>query len=251
MSGCSLSKVRFAAMATASLIVRTVRRGEEAEEEKEEEEGQDFSTFRVLFFFFFPLKNDFSSVIGKRVQRLDHPALVQQLSYCSTQLDYQGVHQAHHHHTHTGWRKMDRDSPFADPDRPNRTPPPPSSSLKASIFEHSRIVHPSTSVYRSTSRPRQDDIREESYHESVQLSAASLPGGSSSRHPVVESSARFEIMMTERMEKSKSPRISFPTKSSVSSLAILATRPDRLLAARADRADVARIPRTLVPEHPP
>ncbi len=60
---------------------------------------------------------------------------------------------------------MDRDSPFADPDRPEPLPPPSTSSLKASIFEQSRIVHPSTSLYRSTSRTRHDDIREESYHE--------------------------------------------------------------------------------------
>ncbi|CBQ69197.1 related to ATG9-integral membrane protein required for Cvt and autophagy transport [Sporisorium reilianum SRZ2] len=71
---------------------------------------------------------------------------------------------------------MDRDSPFADPDRPE--PPPSSSSLKASIFEHSRIVHPSTSVYRSASGPRHDDIREESYHESIQPSVVSIAGAS-------------------------------------------------------------------------
>lgn len=81
---------------------------------------------------------------------------------------------------------MDRDSPFADPDRPSEPLPPPqptpfSSSLKASIFDHSRIVQPSTSVYRSVSRPRHDDIREESFHESLQPSVASLAAGSSSR----------------------------------------------------------------------
>ncbi|SPO29656.1 related to ATG9 - integral membrane protein required for Cvt and autophagy transport [Ustilago trichophora] len=80
---------------------------------------------------------------------------------------------------------MDRDSPFADPDRPESLPPPPSSSslnnsLKASIFEQSRIVHPSTSIYTSSSRPRQGDIREESYHESIQSSAASI----AARHPI-------------------------------------------------------------------
>ncbi|CDU22285.1 related to ATG9-integral membrane protein required for Cvt and autophagy transport [Sporisorium scitamineum] len=76
---------------------------------------------------------------------------------------------------------MDRDSPFADPDRPEpplQSLPPPSSSLKASIFEQSRIVHPSTSVYRSSSRPRHDDIREESYHESIQPSVASIAAAS-------------------------------------------------------------------------
>lgn len=83
---------------------------------------------------------------------------------------------------------MDRDSPFADPDRPDlpSTPlPPPSSSLnsslKASIFEQSRIVHPSTSIYRSSSRPRQDGIPEESYHESVQASVASVSGDAASQ----------------------------------------------------------------------
>lgn len=78
---------------------------------------------------------------------------------------------------------MDRDSPFADPDRPEPLPqslptPSGSNSLKASIFEQSRIVHPSTSVYRSASRPRHDDIREESYHESIQPSVASLAAAS-------------------------------------------------------------------------
>lgn len=81
---------------------------------------------------------------------------------------------------------MDRDSPFADPDRPELLPPPSStslnSSLKASIFEQSRIVHPSTSVYRSSSRPRHDDIREESYHEGIEPSIASIARASDSQH---------------------------------------------------------------------
>lgn len=81
---------------------------------------------------------------------------------------------------------MDPNSPFADPDRPEPLPPPPfSSTLKSSIFEQSRIVHPSTSIYQSSSRPRHDDIREEeSYHENnIESSAASIGKASSSRLP--------------------------------------------------------------------
>ena len=77
---------------------------------------------------------------------------------------------------------MDLNSPFADPDRPEPLPPP-SSSLKASIFEQSRIVHPSTSLFRSSSRPRHNDIREESYHESIDASSTSIGRGSSRLHP--------------------------------------------------------------------
>lgn len=80
---------------------------------------------------------------------------------------------------------MDLNSPFADPDGPEPLPPPTSSgSLKSCIFEQSRIVHPSTSQHRSSSWSRQDDIREESFHESVQASAASIGRASSSRHAV-------------------------------------------------------------------
>lgn len=68
---------------------------------------------------------------------------------------------------------MDLNSPFADPDRPEPLPPP-TSSLKSSIFEHSRIVHPSTSVHTSSARPRPDNIREESSHQDIAASSASV-----------------------------------------------------------------------------
>ncbi|KIS67278.1 uncharacterized protein UMAG_04380 [Mycosarcoma maydis] len=68
---------------------------------------------------------------------------------------------------------MDRDSPFADPDRSDPLPAP-SNTLKASIFAQSRIVHPSTSVYNQFGRHRHDDIGQESFHEGIQPSVASL-----------------------------------------------------------------------------
>ncbi|SNX83966.1 related to ATG9 - integral membrane protein required for Cvt and autophagy transport [Melanopsichium pennsylvanicum] len=84
---------------------------------------------------------------------------------------------------------MDSDSPFADPDRPESHPPQPqpggsatiSNSLKAAIFDKSRIVHPSISNYTSSSRPHHEDTYEESYPDSIDAGASSsqVPIGSS------------------------------------------------------------------------